>query len=70
MAVTMIQRGTNFRFWKSKIQNSGSVSLEQAALIMIVAAALIGTAVYFKRALQGRWRSVGDTFGYGRQFGP
>ena len=45
-------------------------SLEYAVLIMVVAASLVGMAIYFKRALQGKWRSVGDTFGYGRQYGP
>ena len=46
----------------------GSFSLEHATLIVVVAAAMIGMAVYVKRALSGRWRSVGDTFGYGKQY--
>ena len=46
----------------------GSFSLEHATLIVIVAAAMIGMAIYVKRALSGRWRSVGDAFGYGRQY--
>ena len=46
----------------------GSFSLEHATLIVIVAAAMIGMAIYVKRALSGRWRSVGDTFGSGRQY--
>ena len=61
---------------KSKIENQsplscrGAFSIEYAAFIFILAAALLGMAVYFKRALEGRWRGVGDTFGYGRQYGP
>ena len=46
----------------------GSFSLEHATLIVVVAAAMIGMAVYVKRALSGRWRSVGDAFGYGKQY--
>lgn len=48
----------------------GSLSLEYAALIAIMVAALVGMAVYFKRALSGRWRAVGDVFGYGKQYQP
>jgi len=33
-------------------------------------AALISMAVYTKRALSGKWRGVGDTFGHGRQYEP
>ena len=49
-------------------RRSASFSLEYATLIVIVAAAMIGMAIYVKRALSGRWRAVGDTFGYGRQY--
>ena len=48
----------------------GSLTIEHAVLIIIVAAALAGMAVYLKRALAGKWRVVGDTFGYGRQYEP
>ncbi|MDP3723311.1 MAG: hypothetical protein Q8R91_07435 [Candidatus Omnitrophota bacterium] len=37
-------------------------------MIAILAAALVGVAVYAKRALAGKWRQVGDTFGFGRQY--
>jgi Flp pilus assembly pilin Flp len=37
-------------------------------LVAVVAAALIGMAVYLKRGLCGRFRSVGDAFGSGRQY--
>ena len=50
------------------LRKQGSFSLEYAALLVIVAAAMIGMAIYVKRALSGRWRSVGDTFGQGRQY--
>ena len=63
---------------KSKIQHAGLVhlrrrgqgALEYAALLTIILAALLGMAVYTKRSLCGRWRSVGDVFGSGRQYEP
>ena len=51
-----------------KSASSGSFSLEYATLVIIVAAAMIGMAIYVKRALSGRWRAVGDSFGQGRQY--
>ena len=33
-------------------------------------AAVLGMSIYVKRALEGRWRQVGDTFGHGRQYEP
>lgn len=48
----------------------GGFSLEYAALIAVVLATLIGMSVYMMRALSGRWRGVGDTFGYGKQYQP
>ena len=47
-----------------------SFSIEYAVLIAIVVAALLGMSVYTKRALMGRWREAGDTFGSGRQYEP
>ncbi len=48
----------------------GSLMLEHAALIAITAAALVGMAVYLKRAINSKYREVGDVFGQGRQFEP
>ena len=36
-------------------------------LIAVIVAALIGSAVYVKRGLMGKYRGVGDAFGFGRQ---
>ena len=44
------------------------MTLEYAALVAIVVAALVGMSVYVKRAICGKWREVGDTFGSGRQY--
>lgn len=48
----------------------GQGTVEYAVLIAVTVAALVGMSVYTKRALAGRWRAVGDTFGYGRQYEP
>jgi Flp pilus assembly pilin Flp len=48
----------------------GSFSVEYAVFLVVVIAALIGMSIYVKRALMGRWRQVGDTFGAGQQFEP
>ncbi len=49
----------------------GISSIEYAFLFIVLAAAFIGMAVYFKRAISGRWRqTVDDAFGKGRQYDP
>ena len=48
--------------------NRGFLSLEYAFLIAVVVVALIALSVYLRRALCGKWRDAGDTFGYGRQY--
>lgn len=45
----------------------GSLSLQYACLIAVVVAALLTMSIYLKRSLCGKWRAVGDSFGYGRQ---
>jgi len=51
-----------------KILRNGSIALEYAVLIAILAMALITLSGYIKRAISGKWRDVGDSFGYGRQW--
>ena len=48
----------------------GGFTVEYAVVVVVVIAALLGMAVMVKRGLAGRWRSVGDTFGHGRQYEP
>lgn len=48
----------------------GSFSVEYAVMAAVIAAALVAMAVYMQRSLAGRWRTVGDTFGYGKQYQP
>jgi len=51
-------------------QRRGIFAIEYAALIAIVVAVLLGMSVYLKRSLSGKWRAVGDVFGYGKQYEP
>ena len=53
-----------------KKQTAGSTVLEYAFLIAIIISTLLVMSVYIKRNLQGKWRSVGDQFGSGRQYEP
>ena len=47
------------------------LTIEYAILILVFVAALIGFAVYLKRAISGGWRAeVDTTFSSGRQFEP
>ncbi len=48
----------------------GSMTLEYAVLTAVAIAALIGMSVVMLRALNGRFRQVGDQFGHGRQYQP
>lgn len=54
----------------SNRRQRGFLALEQALLIAAVAAALIAMSVYIKRAISGKYRDVGDSFGLGRQYEP
>jgi len=42
--------------------------LEYIALILFIVLAFISMQSYLKRAIAGNWRSLGDTFGFGRQY--
>ena len=48
----------------------GAHFLEYATLIAVVAAALFVMSGYIFHGLAGKWRQVGDSFGYGRQYEP
>ena len=52
------------KFFRQK----GSTIIESAILIVVIAAVLLVMQFYIKRAINGRWREAGDTFGYGRQY--
>lgn len=48
----------------------GLLAVEYAVFIAALIAALIGAAVFMKRAVCGNWRSSADSIGYGRQYEP
>ena len=48
--------------------SKGQSTIEYAVLMAAMVAALVGMSVYTKRALNGKWRQVGDTFSSGRQY--
>lgn len=52
------------------IRKKGVFAMEYAVLVVVAVAALIVMAPYLKRALGGKWRQGGDSFGYGRQYEP
>lgn len=51
-------------------RRKGLLSLEYGLLISVAVVALIGMSVYLGRSLSGRWRDLGDGFGFGRQYEP
>ena len=55
---------------RRRLAERGQSVIEYAVLIAVAVAALVGMSVYTKRALMGKWRTVGDTFGSGRQYEP
>ena len=46
-----------------RIKKQGQTLLEYAVLLIIVMGALLGISNYFKRGLQGRWKSAVDDLG-------
>ena len=51
-------------------RSRGSSMAEYAVLIAVVVAAVVSMAVYLKRAVDGKYREVGDAFSGGKQFEP
>jgi hypothetical protein len=49
-------------------RSRGLLTIEYVLLISILIAAVVVMSMYVKRSLCGKWREVGDTFGYGRQY--
>ena len=54
-----------------KIFSKKAVSIiEYVALLTFLMAAVFLAQKYLVRGIAGRWKEVGDTFGYGRQYDP
>ncbi len=50
--------------------STGTFTTEYAVMFFIIVMAILAIAVYMKRAVSAKFRSVGDTFGHGRQYEP
>ncbi|MCX5706481.1 MAG: hypothetical protein NTW13_02260 [Candidatus Omnitrophica bacterium] len=59
----MIQR-------RLKPKNLSQSILEYLVVIIVITAALVAIAAYYKRSLQGKYRQAGDVFGRGGQYTP
>ena len=55
---------------KRRKDNRGQYLLEQALLIALVAAALVGMRVFLARVVQDKFRQSADVFGQGEQYAP
>ena len=51
------------------MKKKGNFSMEYMIVVALVVTACVGMFTYLSRAVSGRWRAVGDTFGHGRQYG-
>ena len=51
-------------------KNKAQAIIEYVAMIAIVAAAVIGFSVYFKRSMQGQYKNTADTYGGGFLYSP
>ena len=51
-------------------QRNGSSVLEYSMVIAVVLLALLAFHRYIYRAMAGKWKEAGDTFGYGKQYDP
>ena len=45
-------------------------TIEYTMMVVLLFAAIVVMQKYIFRGMSGRWRSVSDTFGYGRQYDP
>ena len=54
----------NFRERKKK----GASTLEYSMMIIAIIACMLVMQKYIFRSMGGRWKNIGDTFGFGRQY--
>ena len=50
--------------------NKAAAVMEYAMLIMIILLTFLSFQKYVLRAVSGKWKTVGDSFGFGRQYDP
>ena len=51
-------------------RHRASTVMEFVLLFLVVMSAMLIFQKFFMRAMAGRWKSVGDSFGFGRQYSP
>lgn len=56
--------------FKKLIRKKAVSTIEYIALIVILLSAYLVMQRYVIGGFAGRWKSVGDSFGYGRQYDP
>ena len=52
------------------VHKKGQSVIEYVTLIIFIAVAILVIQKYIVRGISGRWKSVGDTFGFERQYDP
>lgn len=55
---------------KKKLLDRKGSFYEYTILIIVIIGAIILMQPYIFRGIMGRWKSIGDTFGFGRQYDP
>ncbi|MBM3243644.1 MAG: hypothetical protein FJZ12_02250 [Candidatus Omnitrophica bacterium] len=53
-----------------RLLNKGVSTLEYIAIIMIICSALVAMSLYYRRALQGKYRQAADVLGLQEQYTP
>ena len=53
-----------------RVKKKASSVIEYMALIVFILTAFFVFQRYILKGLSGRWQSVGDTFGHGKQYDP
>ena len=51
-------------------RKNGVSTIEYVMMIVVLIAAMLVMQKYILRAMSGRWRNIGDSFGFGRQYDP
>ena len=52
------------------MRKEAGITVEYAMVAIVLIAALVGMAVYMKRAISGKWRQGVDSTFFGRQYAP
>ena len=53
-----------------RIKKKAQSTIEYLTLVAFIMGALLVSQKYIARAINGRWKGVGESFGFGRQYDP